>query len=216
MTRGRLAWVLPFLGLALSHCSQEPAPPLAPETSQEKALVEPEAEKGDLVALISTEKGDIMVRLFPEMAPRTVAQFGKLADLGFYSRTTFHFVSSGFILGGDPFSRDNDPFNDGRGNASEWIEAEFDETYKVDRGSVGMMRKESDPNTSSCQFFIALKRKPEWTGKYNIFGEVIEGIEVAENISKVPRSKNPKLTNQPAGKQIIRGIRIERRKLDVE
>ena len=216
MTRGRLVWVLLFFVLALSHCSQEPAPSVAPETSQEEALVKPEAEEGDLVALIATEKGDIAVQLFPEMAPSTVAQFRKLADLGFYSRTTFHFVSSGFILGGDPFSRDNDPFNDGRGNAAEWIEAEFDETYKVGRGSVGMMRKESDPNTSSCQFFIALKRKPEWNGRYNIFGEVIEGIEVAEKISKVPRSKDPKLVNQPAGKQIIRGIWIERRKLDVE
>lgn len=215
MIRGRFLYLLPLLGLTLSHCSQDPASSVAPTTSQEEAL-EVEEEEGDLVALIATEKGDITVRLLPETAPKTTAQFRKLADLGFYGRTTFHFVSSGFILGGDPFSRDNDPFNDGLGNAREWIEAEFDKTYKVDRGAVGMMRKESDPNTASCQFFIVLKRKPEWDSKYNIFGEVIEGIEVADKISKAPRSKNPKLANQPAGKQIIRGVRIERRKLDEE
>ena len=48
------------------------------------------------------------------------------------------------------------------------------------------MRKDADPGSSSCQFFIVLKRKPEWDGKYNIFGEVLEGIEVAETISKAP------------------------------
>jgi cyclophilin family peptidyl-prolyl cis-trans isomerase len=172
-------------------------------------------EEGDLVAVISTNEGDIVVRLLPELAPRTVAKFVELADSGFYMRTTFHYVSPGFIQGGDPFSKDNDPLNDGLGNAREWIEPEFHEEYPVQRGTVGMMRKDSDPNSSSCQFFIVLKRKSEWDGRYNIFGEVLEGIEVAETISNAPRVRNnPKLADRPAGKQLIRRIEIERRKLD--
>lgn len=211
----RLVCALVFSNLALFACSQESIPPTTSVATEEEQKPAPE-EEGDLVAVIATEKGDIVVRLLPESAPKSVGQFTKLANLGFYSRTTFHFVSPGFILGGDPFSKDNNPFNDGLGNASAWVEAEFDKSHKVARGCVGMMRKESDPNTASCQFFIVLRRKPEWNGRYNIFGDVIEGIEVAEKISKVPRSKNPKLVNQPAAKQIIRGIRIERRKLDPE
>lgn len=204
--------LLLFVSLAVAACSQTPES--EPATSAE---AKPDAEKdeeGDLVAVISTDKGDMVVRLLADLAPKSAAQFQKLSESGFYTRTTFHFVSSGFILGGDPFSKDNDPYNDGLGNAAEWIEAEFDAKHQADRGCVGLMRKESDPNTASCQFFIVLKRKPEWDGKYNIFGDVVEGIEVAESISKVTRVKtDPKLADRPAAKQIIKGIRIERRKL---
>lgn len=213
---GRLLSVLVFSTLAFFACSQQPAPSAPPDTAKEEQEEAVPEEEGDLVAVIATEKGDIVVRLLPDTAPKSVTQFTKLADLGFYSRTTFHFISRGFILGGDPFLRDNDPYNDGLGNASEWVGVEFDKSHKIERGCVGLMRKESDPNTASCQFFIVLKRKLEWDGKYNIFGDVIEGIEVAETISKAPRSKNSKLPNQPAAKQIMKGIRIERRKLSPE
>lgn len=215
MKKVRLGCLLFFVGITLAACSQQPAPSPPPPQAAEEAKPAAQEEEGDLVAVISTDKGEIVVRLLPENAPKTVAQFKKLADSGFYTRTTFHYVSPGFILGGDPFSKDNDPFNDGLGNASEWVEAEFAPDHPADRGCVGMMRKESDPNTASCQFFVVLKRKPEWDGKYNIFGDVIEGIEVAEKISKTPRVKNnPKLVDQPAAKQIIKGIRIQRRKLE--
>lgn len=211
MRRPLVGFTLVFVTLLLCACTKE-SPPSPPPAEQVETPA-PE-EEGDLVAVIATEKGDMVVRLLPETAPRSVEQVKKLSETGFYTRTTFHFVSAGFIMGGDPFSKDNDPFNDGLGNAAEWIGAEFDENHKVERGCVGLMRKESDPNTASCIFFVVLKRKPEWDGKYNIFGDVIEGIEVAEAISKAPRSKHPKLLDQPAAKQIIKGIRIERRRLE--
>lgn len=207
----RLFGLLLFVSLTISACSQTPQSEATPPSAQAEAEKD---EEGDLVAVISTDKGDIVVRLLNDLAPKTAAQFQKLTESGFYTRTTFHFVSSGFILGGDPFSKDNDPYNDGLGNASEWIEAEFDSKHEVVRGCVGMMRKESDPNTASCQFFIVLKRKPEWDGKYNIFGDVVEGMEVADAISKAPKVKtDPKLADRPVVKQIIKGIRMERRKL---
>ncbi len=212
MQKTRFFWLALWVGCLGVACSQE-APPEPPVGIEETATTP--AEEGDLVAVISTNDGDIVVRLLPELAPSTVAQFVELASSGFYMRTTFHYVSPGFILGGDPFSRDNDPLNDGLGNSREWIEPEFHEEYPVTRGAVGMMRKDEDPTSSSCQFFIVLKPKPEWDGKYNIFGEVLEGIEVVETISKAPTVRsNPKLANHPAAKQIIRRIEIEGRKLD--
>ncbi len=211
MQRTRFFWLALLVVCLGAACSQ--APP-EPPVGIEETAAEPE-EEGDLVAVISTNDGDIVVRLLPELAPNTVAQFVELARSGFYMRTTFHYVSPGFILGGDPFSKDNDPSNDGMGNAREWIAPEFHEDHPVERGAVGMMRKDSDTGSASCQFFIVLRRKAEWDGKYNIFGEVLEGIEVAETISKAPTMRNnPKLTEHPAAKQIIRRIEIERRKLD--
>ena len=212
MRNTRFFWLALWVVCLGSACSQEatPEPPVGIEETETAP-----AEEGDLVAVISTNDGDIVVRLLPELAPSTVAQFVELARSGFYMRTTFHYVSPGFILGGDPFSKDNDPLNDGGGNSREWIEVEFHEEYPVQRGTVGMMRKDADPGSSSCQFFIVLNRKPEWDGKYNIFGEVLEGIEVAETISKAPRMRNnPRLADHPAAKQIIRRIEIERRQLD--
>ena len=212
MQNTRFFWLALWVVCLGSACSQEatPEPPVGVEETETAP-----AEEGDLVAVISTNDGDIVVRLLPELAPSTVAQFVELARSGFYMRTTFHYVSPGFILGGDPFSKDNDPLNDGLGNSRKWIEAEVQEEYPVQRGAVGMMRKDTDPDSSSCQFFIVLKRKTEWDGKYNIFGEVLEGIEVAETISHAPRVRNnPRLADHPAAKQIIRRIEIERRQLD--
>ena len=212
MQNTRFFWLALWVVCLGSACSQEATP--EPPVEIEETETTP-AEEGDLVAVISTNDGDIVVRLLPELAPSTVAQFVELARSGFYMRTTFHYVSPGFILGGDPFSKDNDPLNDGLGNSRKWIEAEFHEEYPVQRGAVGMMRKDTDPDSSSCQFFIVLKRKTEWDGKYNIFGEVLEGIEVAETISQAPRMRNnPRLVDHPAAKQIIRRIEIERRQLD--
>ena len=200
-----IIWIVFALACLVPACSQE-----TPSSTTSEAVEEPEPEEeGDQVAIINTSEGDIVVRVLPELAPKSAEQFVKLASAGFYIRTTFHFVSSGFILGGDPFSKDNNPDNDGQGNAREWIEPEFNEAYEVKRGTVGMMRKDSDPNSSSCQFFIVLTDKPEWNGKYNIFGEVIEGIEVAEAISKSPTARNN--PNQPAAKQVIKRIEMERR-----
>jgi len=212
MQNTRFFWLALWVVCLGSACSQEAT--LEPPVGIEETATVPE-EEGDLVAVISTNDGDIVVKLLPELAPSTVAQFVELARSGFYMRTTFHYVTPGFILGGDPFSKDNDPMNDGLGNSRVWIEAEFHEEYPVTRGTVGMMRKDADPGSSSCQFFIVLKRKPEWDGKYNIFGEVLEGIEVVETISQAPTVRsNPKLADHPAAKQIIRRIEIERRKLD--
>jgi cyclophilin family peptidyl-prolyl cis-trans isomerase len=201
---------------AFATCSQGPAGD-ADKASAQRKEEPPPPPKGDPVVTIQTDKGDIVVRLLPKVAPRTAERFRMMAELGFYARTTFHFVSSGFIQGGDPSSKNNDPYDDGKGNAGEWITAEFNEEHEVDRGTVGMMRKDDQPDSSSCQFFIVLKRKKEWDGKYNIFGQVIEGMEVADAISEVPTiKKDSKLANRPSAKQTIKGMRLEYREFPAE
>ncbi len=200
--------------LSISACSG-PAGGDVAKAPEEKP--EPPPPAGDPVVTIQTIKGDIVVRLRPDLAPESAERFKVMAMAGFYNRSTFHYVSKGFIQGGDPFSKDNDPYNDGKGNAAEWIKPEFKEDYEVGRGAVGMMRKDTQPDSSSCQFFIVLRRKKEWDGKYNIFGEVIEGIEIADAIGDAPVVKNDrKLNNHPTAKMTIKRMKVDYREFPEE
>ena len=200
--------------LSISACSG-PAGGDVAKAPEEKP--EPPPPAGDPVVTIQTIKGDIVVRLRPDLAPDSAERFKVMAMAGFYNRSTFHYVSKGFIQGGDPFSKDNDPYNDGKGNAAEWIKPEFKEDYEVGRGAVGMMRKDTQPDSSSCQFFIVLRRKKEWDGKYNIFGEVIEGIEIADAIGDAPVVKNDrKLNNHPTAKMTIKRMKVDYREFPEE
>lgn len=207
-----LAWVagsLPGCTTSGPGEAPEPAEP-APETE-----IEPQ---GKPFAVIETDRGNIVVELLPDAAPHTVRQFVELAELGFYNRTAFHRVMKDrMIQGGDPLSRDNDPYNDGQGTAGEYLPQEFSD-IPMDRGVVAMGRAEGSDNGGSCQFFIVLRRTPQWDGKYNVFGRVVEGIEVAEAISRAPLSQDPHpaMKYRPAGKQLIKRITIEYRQPSAE
>lgn len=173
---------------------------------------------GEPVAVLDTDQGQIVFALLTDIAPKTVARFVELAELGFYTRTTFHRVIPGdMIQGGDPNSRDNDPYNDGQGSSGSTIAAELSD-HEFDRGTVALAHGPGNVNSGSCQFFIVLRRIPEWDGKYTAFGKVLEGIETVEKISKAPLSKstNPTMKQRPAGKQLIKSVRIEYRKLGGE
>ncbi|GAB4231426.1 MAG: hypothetical protein Kow00109_03600 [Acidobacteriota bacterium] len=203
------------LGTAYLACtSAGPSEPAAPAAEPSEAPPEAApASQGKPFAVIETDRGKIVVELLPEVAPQTVRQFIELAELGFYNRTAFHRVMKDrMIQGGDPLSRDNDPYNDGQGTAGEYLPQEFSD-IPMDRGIVAMGRAEGSDNGGSCQFFIVLGRTPQWDGKYNVFGRVVEGIEVAEAISRAPLSKDPHpaMKNRPAGKQLIKRITIEYR-----
>ncbi|MEJ2078778.1 MAG: peptidylprolyl isomerase [Acidobacteriota bacterium] len=215
MIRPRLYFVsllsLGFLAACASPTSSEkPADQSAAESAAETAEAQP---KGQPYAVIITDQGDITVELLPELAPETVRSFIELAGLGFYNRTAFHrIMKDRMIQGGDPLSRDRDPFNDGQGTSGSYLPQEFTST-PVDRGTVAMGHGAGVDNGGSCQFFIVLKRTPEWDGKYNVFGKVVDGLEVADKISNAPLTKDPHpaLKYHPAGKQTIESIRIEYR-----
>lgn len=178
-----------------------------------EATPEPEQPSGEPYAVIETGKGDITVKLLPEAAPESVANFIELAEVGFYNRSSFHRVMKGMMIqGGDPLSKDNNPYNDGQGFGSRALPQEFSD-IKFDRGTVAMGRTPGGGDGGSCQFFIVLKRVPDWDGQYNVFGEVVDGIEAAEQISEVSLSRDdhPSMKNRPAGRQVIEKIRIEYR-----
>lgn len=197
-----------LLMFAFLGCGTPPAPEPVPTP---QAPEEPEAPQGDPFAVIATSEGEITVRLRPDLAPETVENFIQLANKGFYYNTLFHrVIPDTLIQGGDPNSKDNNPYNDGQGNSGRFLPAEFSKE-PFDRGTVAMARQPQNRQSGSCQFFICLRRIDEWDGEYTVFGEVVEGIEVAEKISNTPRSKESRLTERPTGKMAIKRVRIEYR-----
>ena len=151
--------------------------------------------KDQKVAVISTKFGDMVVEFFPDVAPMHVENFQILAEEGYYNGTTFHRVIPGFMIqGGDPNSKDLDRMNDGTGgragkffgigreNDSEsWtVPAEFNDTPHQ-RGTLSMARSQNIDSGSS-QFFICHDNAPFLDGQYTVFGQLISGIEVVDEI----------------------------------
>lgn len=145
-------------------------------------------------AIIKTKFGDIEVKFLPDVAPKHVANFIKLAKDGFYNGTIFHRVIPGFMIqGGDPNTKDSlkkDTY--GQGGPGYSIKAEFsDMPHK--RGTVSMARA-NDPDTAGSQFFIVVEDSRFLDNKYSVFGEVVRGIGVTDKIVNLPRDErdNPK------------------------
>ncbi|GKS57205.1 peptidylprolyl isomerase [Nitrospira sp.] len=141
-------------------------------------------------AIIKTKFGDIEIKLYPDIAPKHVENFIKLAKSGFYNGTIFHRVIPGFMIqGGDPNTKDPDKIESyGMGGPGYTINAEFSETPHK-RGIVSMARA-ADPNSAGSQFFIVIEDSRFLDRKYTAFGEVTKGMGVADKIVNLPR--NPK------------------------
>lgn len=198
----------------LFSCTRQ-AEEISNQTKEEaEVTAEPASEPaGNPYAVLETAKGEITIRLLPETAPETVSNFIELAEVGFYNRTSFHRVMKNLMIqGGDPLSKDNNPYNDGQGFGSRALPQEFSD-IRFERGTVAMGRSPDGGDGGSCQFFIVLKRAADWDGQYNVFGQVVDGIEAAETISAVSMSKDshPSMKNRPAGRQVIKRIRVEYR-----
>jgi peptidyl-prolyl cis-trans isomerase B (cyclophilin B) len=136
--------------------------------------------KGDEIAVIETNKGTIEFEFYPEEAPNTVATFIELADEGYYDGIKFHRVEPGFVIqGGDPLSRENDPMV-GTGGPGWYLREEFNDLPHLD-GSVAMARS-NDPDSAGSQFYITMGPQPFLDGKYTVFGQVVEGLDVVYEI----------------------------------
>ena len=141
------------------------------------------------VANIETSFGKISFKLLPELAPETVRNFEKLTKDGFYDGTLFHRIIPGFMIqGGDPNTIDGDPNSWGQGGPNERINAEFN-SIKHDRGIVSMARSQ-DPNSAGSQFFIVTADSAFLDRQYTVFGEVTEGMDVADKIVNLQRDGN--------------------------
>jgi len=132
-------------------------------------------------AIIETRFGDIEIRLFPDVAPKHVENFITLAKSGFYDGTIFHRVIPGFMIqGGDPNTRGMDKSIYGQGGPEHSVKAEFNKRSHI-RGIVSMARSRH-PDSAGSQFFIVVNDSKFLDQQYTVFGEVINGMEVADKI----------------------------------
>jgi len=138
---------------------------------------------------VETNFGKISFRLFPDIAPETVRNFVKLANSRFYDGTLFHRVIPGFMIqGGDPNTKGPDKSIWGVGGPGYTIRAEFNS--KSHRRGVVSMARAMDPDSAGSQFFIITTDSTFLDGQYTAFGEVTEGMEVADKIVNLPRDGN--------------------------
>ncbi len=160
------------------------------------ALVSVHAAEDKEIAILKTSAGEMVVEFWPDVAPKTVANFLKLAKSGFYDGTAFHRIIDGFMIqGGDPLTKD--PSKEamyGTGSADERIKAEFNER-KHELGVLSMARS-ANPDSASSQFFICLGPTPQLDGKYTAFGKLIKGQDVLKAIGKTP--VGPSASGEPS------------------
>ncbi len=157
-------------------------------------------KKGPLYATMKTTLGDIVLVLFEDKAPKTVANFvglasgtkewtdpktGEKVKKPLYNGTIFHRVIPDFMIqGGDPLGR-------GTGGPGYKFEDEFSPDLKHSKPGILSMAN-AGPNTNGSQFFITLKATPWLDGRHTVFGEVVKGQEVVNAIVNTPRGANDK------------------------
>lgn len=129
-----------------------------------------------------TNLGDMVLKFYPDQAPKTVANFVKLAKDGFYDTTRFHRVMAGFMIqGGCPNSKPGAVGRPGTGSPGYTIKAEFNNIKHV-KGVLSMARS-NDPDSAGCQFFVMHATNSGLDGKYTAFGELQSGVDTLDKIA---------------------------------
>ena len=138
---------------------------------------------------IATNFGDIEFQLLPELAPETVRNFVTLAQSEFYNGTLFHRVIPGFMIqGGDPNTKKPELRSQwGMGGPGHNVKAEFSSRSHL-RGIVSMARA-ADPDSAGSQFFIVTTDSTFLDNEYTVFGEVTQGMDIADKIVNLPRDQ---------------------------
>ena len=151
------------------------------------------------VATFDTSKGKIVVDLFPGDAPKTVNNFVFLARDKFYDGTKFHRVINDFMVQG------GDPEGTGRGGPGYQFADEFHPTLNHSKPGILSMAN-AGPNSNGSQFFVTVAATPWLDNKHSVFGEVTEGYDVVEKISKVARGAQ----DRPKKEVRINSVKIEK------
>ncbi len=155
--------------------------------------------------LLDTTEGEILIELYPDKAPETVANFLKYVDEGFYKNTIFHRVIKGFMIqgGGLTMKMEEKP-------TSAPVKNEADNGLKNDRGTIAMART-MDPHSATAQFFINLvdndflnHTAPTMQGwGYCVFGKVVDGMDVVDKIGKTKTGTRPPYDDVPLDSVLI-------------
>lgn len=138
-------------------------------------------------AKVTTDKGEMLIKLYADKVPVTVNNFVFLARNGYYDDTIFHRVIADFM------AQAGDPTGTGRGGPGYNFKDEFDPSLKHNKRGILSMAN-AGPNTNGSQFFITHGPTPWLDGKHAVFGEVVDGLDVLMSIP--PR--DPMLVNSPA------------------
>ena len=214
--------IFSLLGLSCGNSNEENKMENKTERSEQlsknETIEDSDFQKKE-VAIIDTEFGEMVIDFFEGNAPKHVESFKIHARNGYYDKTIFHRVIPGFMIqGGDPNTKGDNNASYGTGghaakyfgignenDSSTWtLPAEFNNIkHKV--GILSMARA-NNPNSGGSQFFICAAEAPHLNGKYTVFGQVIEGLEIIEQIVNQPRDSrdNP-------NRRIEMKVRIEKR-----
>jgi cyclophilin family peptidyl-prolyl cis-trans isomerase len=172
---------------------------------REQEIREAEAQANNLPRVkLQTTQGNIVIELFEDQAPNTVANIISLVEKGFYDGVKFHRVIQGFMAQG------GDPTGTGGGGPGYTIK---DEVNRSDarmhfRGSLSMAKTEA-PDSGGSQFFLCFRPTPHLNGKHTVFGRVIEGFEVLSKLKRVQPS--PSGVSPPDADKIVKATVIRKR-----
>jgi cyclophilin family peptidyl-prolyl cis-trans isomerase len=150
--------------------------------------------KKEYTATLKTEKGDIIIQLFPDKAPMAVNSFVFLARQGWYNNVIFHLVIPDFI------AQSGDPSGSGFGSPGYYFNDEISDLKYDKEGVVGMVSSGYGTGTNNSQFFITYTPQPTLDGKYTVFGQVIEGMDVAKKLTPRGPSQGG---DRPPGDKIL-------------
>jgi cyclophilin family peptidyl-prolyl cis-trans isomerase len=173
---------------------------------------QPAAPAADPQVLLHTSQGDITLELFPDKAPKSVANFLRYVHEGFYAGTVFHRAIPGYLVQGGLYTRELQPRR-----THPPVPSEADNGLSNLRGTVAVARG-ADPNSGTSQFFINLvdNRRLDYAGNqsgltwgYTVFGKVIKGMDVADKIAALPtRALGPFAADVPNPLVVIEGASV--------
>lgn len=176
------------------------------ETSEQ---TESSAEGDNPIVTITMENDDeVVIELYPDVAPNTVNNFISLIEEGFYDGLIFHRVIPEFMIqGGDPEGTGTG--GPGYSIAGEFSSNGFENDLKHDRGVISMARAQ-DPDSAGSQFFIMVKASPQLDGDYAAFGKVLEGMDAVDAIVSTERDD----ADKPLEEQKMKTVKVDTKGTD--
>jgi peptidyl-prolyl cis-trans isomerase B (cyclophilin B) len=186
---------LSFAVLLAAGCSNQKPADTSTNASATATNQMPSAPDTNEVAALETSEGELVIEFWPDVAPKTVENFKKLASAGFFDGTAFHRIIDGFMIqGGDPNTKDPAKEGEyGQGGPGYTIQGEVNHLpdRRHERGVISMANSGS-PDTAGSQFFICLADLPQLDGGYTTFGKLIKGDDVLTKLGKSPVKPDPR------------------------